>query len=78
MNLLVEKYVRDRPLNRKKIFSYVTEDRYTYLNDTVQELKKSHNKASKSKLIELGLIELEKNNNIENIEHKLKSYYMDF
>lgn len=65
-------------LNRKKIFSYVTEKNYTYLNSIVKELKKNHNKASKSKLIELGLIELEKNNTIENIEHKLKMYYMDF
>lgn len=65
-------------MNRKKIFSYVTEKNYTYLNSIVKELKKNHNKASKSKLIELGLIELEKNNTIENIEHKLKMYYMDF
>lgn len=65
-------------MNRKKIFSYVTEKNYTYLNSIVKELKKNHNKASKSKLIELGLIELEKNNTLDNIERKLKMYYMDF
>lgn len=65
-------------LNRRKVFSYITENNYTNLDNTVKELKKNHNKASKSKLIELGLIELEKNNTIENIERKLKMYYMDF
>lgn len=65
-------------MDRKKIFGYVTEDNYNYLNSTVKELKKSHIKASKSKLIELGLIELEKNNDIVNIENKLKINYVDF
>lgn len=65
-------------MNRRKVFSYITENNYTNLDNTVKELKKNHNKASKSKLIELGLIELEKNNTIENIERKLKMYYMDF
>lgn len=65
-------------LNRRKVFSYITENNYTNLDNTVKELKKNHNKASKSKLIELGLIELEKNNTIDNIERKLKMYYMDF
>lgn len=65
-------------LNRRKVFSYITENNYTNLDNTVKELKKNHNKASKSKLIELGLIELEKNNTLDNIERKLKMYYMDF
>lgn len=65
-------------MNRRKVFSYITENNYTNLDNTVKELKKNHNKASKSKLIELGLIELEKNNTIDNIERKLKMYYMDF
>lgn len=65
-------------LNRRKVFSYITENNYTNLDNTVKELKKNHNKASKSKLIELGLIELEKNNDIVNIENKLKINYVDF
>lgn len=65
-------------MNRRKVFSYITENNYTNLDNTVKELKKNHNKASKSKLIELGLIELEKNNTLDNIERKLKMYYMDF
>ena len=65
-------------LNRRKVFSYITENNYTNLDNTVKELKKNHNKASKSKLIELGIIELEKNNTLDNIERKLKMYYMDF
>ena len=65
-------------LNRRKVFSYITENNYTNLDNTVKELKKNHNKASKSKLIELGLIELFKNNNFESIQNKLRINYMDF
>lgn len=65
-------------MNRKKIFSYVTESNYNNLENIVKELKKTHNKASKSKIIELGLIELFKNNNFESIQNKLRINYMDF
>lgn len=65
-------------MNRRKVFSYITENNYTNLDNTVKELKKTHNKASKSKIIELGLIELFKNNNFESIQNKLRINYMDF
>lgn len=59
---------------KKKIFGYVDDDRMSFLESVKENLiEKHHFKASKSKIIELGLIELEKNNDLIDIERKLLS-----
>ncbi len=57
---------------KTKIFGYVENERKEYIDKMKDRLKeKRYDKASKSKIIELALIELEKNNNLMNIERKL-------
>ncbi len=61
-------------MNKKKIFGYVENERDIFMEDTKRKLiEREHMKASKSKIIELALIELENNNNFISIEKKLLS-----
>jgi len=57
---------------KKKIFGYVKDERMEFMEDMKEKLKqRDHLKASKSMIIELALMELEKNNDILSIEKKL-------
>ena len=61
-------------MNKKKIFGYVDDEVYEFMEDVKNKLIERENlKASKSKLIELALIELEKNNDVASIERKMLS-----
>ena len=62
---------------RKKIFGYVEDERNVFMEDVKSKLiKREHLKASKSKIIELALMELENNNDFLSIENKLLSNEM--
>lgn len=64
-------------MNKRKIFGYVENDRNTFMEDVKSRLiKRNHIKASKSKIIELALLELESNNDFRSIERKLLSNKM--
>lgn len=57
---------------KKKIFGYVEDERKQFMEEMKKKLKeRDHLKASQSKIIELALIELEKNNDFLSIERKL-------
>ncbi len=58
-------------MNKRKIFGYVENERNTFMEDVKSKLKRKHLKASKSKIIELALLELENNNDFRSIERKL-------
>ncbi|MBE6513382.1 MAG: hypothetical protein E7Z75_09650 [Methanobrevibacter olleyae] len=61
-------------MNKKKIFGYVENERNTFMEDVKSKLiEREHMKASKSKIIELALMELENNNDFLSIEDKLLS-----
>ncbi len=62
---------------RRKIFGYVEDERNVFMEDVKSKLiKREHLKASKSKIIELALMELENNNDFLSIENKLLSNEM--
>lgn len=64
-------------MNKKKIFGYVENERNTFMEDVKSKLiEREHMKASKSKIIELALMELENNNDFLSIEDKLLSNEM--
>ena len=62
---------------KKKVFGYVEDERNVFMEDVKSKLiKREHLKASKSKIIELALMELENNNDFLSIENKLLSNEM--
>ena len=64
-------------MNKRKIFGYVENERNTFMEDVKSKLiEREHMKASKSKIIELALMELENNNDFLSIEDKLLSNEM--
>ena len=58
--------------DKKKVFGYVKEDNYKFLQEMKEEIyNRDHLKSSMSKIIELALIELKENNDLLSIEKKL-------
>jgi len=57
---------------KKKIYGYVKDNTFEFLNEAKHELREiNYDNASKSKIIELALIELKNNNDILSIGTKL-------
>lgn len=67
-------YVRGKiRMIKKRIFGYVDSNSFKFLEDMRNKLyyDRNHRKASKSRIIELALLELHENNDMFSIERKL-------
>lgn len=64
-------------MNKKRVFSYMSDDSYDYLIKTKANLIfDGFNESSISKIVELGIIELKKNNEYNDVKRLLEENEM--